>query len=107
MIQGYEHFGLNNLLNGENIDKNDIITSRSKVPEVWWIDMNGKTHRYYIDIFIKSQNRGVEIKSNWTYESDQENVLLKRKAFIEAGYKCDIWVFDNKGKRIMYNTLNN
>lgn len=99
-VQGYENFGLDFLLKIENINEYDIITSRLYVPEIWWKDSLGKEHRYYIDIFIPLQKRGIEIKSTWTFEKDMENVLLKQQAFIDAGYTCEIWIFDKKGKRI-------
>jgi hypothetical protein len=100
-IQGYENFGLDRLLKVENTDENHVITSRSQVPEVWWQDNNGIKHRYYIDVFITSQNRGIEIKSTWTYEKNYEAVLLKQQAFIDAGYTCEIWVYDGKGNRVL------
>ena len=55
-IQGYEHFMLNDLLK-ENISADDIIVKINEVPTVWYIDENEKKHRYYVDCFIKSQNR--------------------------------------------------
>ena len=47
---------LNDLLK-ENISENDIIVKRNKIPTVLYIDENGKKHKYYVDCFIKSQNR--------------------------------------------------
>lgn len=100
LVQGYEPFGLDDLLNIENIDENDIITSRTEVPAIWWNDNMGNKHRYFIDIFIPSLQRGIEIKSLWTYKKEKDSVLLKQQAFIDAGYMCDIWVYDAKGIRI-------
>lgn len=85
-IQGYENYGLDHLLHVENINENDIITNRTQVPVIWWQDSSGQNHRYYIDIFIPSQNRGIEIKSKWTMESKLEVNLLKQKAFINNGH---------------------
>lgn len=102
MIQGYEHFALNFLLNVEKINEDDIITSCTQVPEIWWTDNTGKNHRYYIDIFIISQNKGIEVKSQWTFNKETDKVLVKRDAFILSGYECDIWIFDDKGNRTIY-----
>jgi hypothetical protein len=56
-IQGYEKYMLNDLLQKENISEDDIIVDRSDVPSVWYEDLKGKKHRYFVDCFIKSQNR--------------------------------------------------
>jgi hypothetical protein len=56
--QGYENFALDELIKIEIIDEDDIATDRRDVPEIWYKDENGKKHRYYTDILIKSQNRG-------------------------------------------------
>lgn len=101
IIQGYENYGLSDLLNIEHVIESDIITSRSEVPVIWWTDTEGNKHRYFIDIFIASQNRGIEIKSTWTMEKKNDITLLKQKAFIDAGYLCDIWVYKEKGIRVM------
>ena len=98
-VQGYEHLALNELLD-EGIDENDIITLRSKVPEIWYKDITGKSHRYYVDIYILSQNKCIEAKSTWTAEKKNDNIFLKQQAVIDAGYKCEIWVYNNKGVKV-------
>ena len=101
-LQGYEHFAMNDLLLNDKIEENDIITNKINVPECWWIDNFGKKHRYYIDIFIKSQNKGIEIKSIYTFEVQNEYVLKKQEAFKNLGYLCEIWIYNNKGQKINY-----
>ena len=102
-IQGYEPFGINELINKERINENDIITSRIEVPAIWYEDKNGKKHRYYVDIYIPSQKRCIEVKSIWTMEKKRDNVLEKQQAMKNAGYECEIWVFNGKGKKIECN----
>jgi len=99
-IQGYEHYALDELIINEKINESDIITGCRNVPEIWYHDENGKNHRYYVDIFIPSQNRCIEVKSEWTYT--KPNVLCKQKATEELGYKYEIWVYDKKGNKICY-----
>jgi hypothetical protein len=101
-LQGYEHFAMNDLLLNDKIEENDIITNKINVPECWWIDNFGKKHRYYIDIFIKTQNKGIEIKSIYTFEVQNEYVLKKQEAFKNLGYLCEIWIYNNKGQKINY-----
>jgi hypothetical protein len=94
-IQGYENRGLDDLLL-EAVHENDIITNRTKVPEIWWTDIDNKKHRYYVDIFIVSQKRCIEVKSTWTFEKKKDIVFLKQQAVKDAGYECEIWIYDNK-----------
>jgi len=98
--QGYEHFALKELIENENIDEDDIVTSRAEVPIIWYKDENGKKHRYFTDILIKSQNRCIEVKSTWTFKKDIDFVFLKQKATIDTGYKCEIWVYDAGANKI-------
>ena len=98
-IQGYENYMLNDLLK-EGILEEDIIVNRSEVPEVWYKDTSGKERRYFVDCFIKSQNRCIEAKSTWTAEKKQDCIYLKQQALKDAGYKCEIWVYDGKGEMV-------
>jgi len=93
--QGYENFALDELLFIEKIDEDDIITDRKLVPEIWYNDINNKKHRHYVDIYIKSQNRCIEVKSTWTNQ-EKNCVLEKKNAAIGLGYKYDIWIYDKK-----------
>jgi len=61
-IQGYENFMLDELLE-KNISEEDIFVSRKSVPEVWFINSKGKKSRYFVDCFIKSENKCIEVKS--------------------------------------------
>ena len=97
--QGYENFGLDELLLNEKIDESDITTSRTEVPEIWYFDKNGKRCRHFVDIFVKSQNRCVEIKSTWTHQLNN-SVYEKQKAAIDLGYLYDVWIYSEKGVRL-------
>ena len=98
-IQGYEHFMLNDLLK-ENISEDDISVKRNEVPTVWYIDENEKKHRYYVDCFIKSQNRCIEAKSKWTEKQGEDVIFLKQKALKDDGYECEIWIYNEKGEKV-------
>ena len=98
-IQGYENFMVDDLLK-EGISEEDIILKRTEVPICWYKDENGKDCRYYVDCFIKSQNRCIEAKSNWTAEKKQDCIYLKQQALKDAGYKCEIWVYNGKGEKV-------
>ena len=101
-IQGYENFALDELIINEKIDESDIITGAKNVPTIWYYHENGKKHRHYVDIFIPSQNRCVEVKSTWTAEKNKHNIFLKQKAAKELGYKYEIWVYNSKKEKIFW-----
>ena len=97
--QGYEHFALDMLLNEEHIPEEDIFTNRQDVPEIWYMDKTNKLRRHFVDFYIKSQNRCIEVKSTWTNQ-EKNNVFEKQSAAINLGYIYDIWIFDKKGNLI-------
>ena len=97
--QGYEHYALDDLLK-EGILEEEIINGCTNVPEVWYEDTQGKEHRYYVDIFIPSKNLCIEVKSTWTAEKKKDCIFLKQQALKEAGYECEIWVYNGKGKKV-------
>lgn len=95
-IQGYENYALDFLLNNENINENDIITSCKLVPEIWYND-NGKKRRHYVDIFIPNLNKCIEVKSDWTIKLKKDIIFIKQQSAKELGYEYEIWVYDRKG----------
>jgi len=99
-IQGYENFALDELIISEEIDESDIITGCKNVPTIWYNDETGKKHRHYVDIFIPSQNRCIEVKSLWTAEKKKDSIFLKQKAAKELGYKYSIWIYNNKKEKV-------
>jgi hypothetical protein len=99
-IQGFENFALDFLLNCEKIKEEDIFTGCKNVPEIWYYDDAGKKHRHYVDIFIPSQNKCIEVKSTWTAEKKKDCIFLKQNAAKELGYLYEIWVYDGKGNLI-------
>jgi len=99
-IQGFEHFALDDLFQKENMNENDIITGCKNVPTIWYNDYSGKKHRHFVDIYIPSQNKCIEIKSTWTFTKQKEVVFLKLNAAKELGYLYEIWVYDGKGNKI-------
>jgi hypothetical protein len=94
--QGYEHLALEQLINDEKIEENDIVTGCKNVPTIWYNDELGIKHRHYVDIYIPSQNRCIEVKSTWTAQKKINNIYLKQNAGKELGYKYEIWIYNNK-----------
>ena len=94
-VQGYEPFALKNLTENEKINEDDIIIGCKNVPKIWYIDKKGIKRRHYVDIYIPSQNRCIEVKSIWTVK--KENVFIKKQAAEELGYLYEILVYNDKG----------
>ena len=97
-VQGYEHYALNELLNTFNED--EIKTGAINVPEIWYYDDEGLKHRHYVDIFIQSQNKCIEVKSTWTAEKKKNNIFKKQLAGKELGYNYEIWIYNSKGDKV-------
>ncbi len=98
-MQGYEHFALDELL--QNIsEEEDVITGRNQVPEIWYLDSSAKKHRYYVDVFIPSQKKMIEVKCEYTFKVGHDIILLKQRACKDAGYLCEIWVYNAKGEKV-------
>jgi hypothetical protein len=98
-IQGYENFALDELLQ-DGILEEDIINGCKNVPEIWYDDENGIKHRHYVDIFIPSENRCIEVKSSWTAEKKKDCIFLKQEAGKQFGYNYEIWVYNSKGEKV-------
>jgi len=94
-VQGYEPFALDVLFN-LGYTQDDIITSKSDVPEIWYYNEETK-HRYFCDIYIISINKIIEVKSEWTYEVNKEKNILKAEACIKEGYDFEFWIIDKDG----------
>lgn len=92
--QGYENIALQKLLDS-GYKQEDIITSRKEVPKIWY-NQDNKKHRYYCDIFIKSDNKIIEVKCNYTYKANQHKNELKKEACKENGYIFEYWIINNK-----------
>ena len=96
--QGYENFAIEHFIKA-GVSEENILNDRTSVPEVWY-EYEGKTRRYYVDIFIPDQNLCVEVKSTYTLGAKKDKVLIKHQAVKALGYLCEIWVYDKNGKRV-------
>lgn len=96
-VQGYEHFALADLEKMFEID--DIQVCSDKNLSIEYIDGEGNARVYHPDLYVKSINTYIEVKSPYTLLSDYETNLCKWKTTAEI---CPIfvWVYDGKGKRV-------
>lgn len=86
-IQGYENYAIDLLL--KKYPEEDIIVERANIKneigDIMYIDKDNKEHIYFPDIYIKSENLVIEVKSKYTYNVHKEINERKRDASIKAG----------------------
>ena len=66
IVQGYEPIILNEL-EEEGYTYLDVLTNKSDMPIIMYLDEIGINRRYYPDIYIPSENLILEVKSEYTY----------------------------------------
>ena len=51
----------------------------------------------YITKYIMSNPK---YKSTWTAKKKKDNIYLKQQACKDAGYLCEIWVYNARGEKV-------
>nr|WRK65261.1 zinc ribbon containing protein [Marseillevirus futianmevirus] len=95
LYQGYEAFCLSDLLEREGYTDDDIATR--DIPIIPYF-FEGKRKVYYPDIYIKKENRLIEVKSHYTMEKELEKNFKKMKAAKKAGFNFEFRIYDEKGR---------
>src|SRR3989304_4205363 len=99
-VRGYENLALTNLL--KNFNEDDLLTNNKEIEsyigKIFYFTEDGKRHRYFPDIYIKSQNKIVEVKSKWTYELHPRTNALKRKASEACNILFEFMILDKSGR---------
>jgi len=91
--QGYENLAIDELV--QIYEEEDICIGRSNIPTITYY-INDTKHVYFPDFFIKSENKIIEVKSEWTITLERGNVEEKAQATVKAGYKYEIWIYNDK-----------
>lgn len=89
--QGYEDKLLDELL--IEYTEDDIKSLREDIPPIWYIGLDGKTRRYFPDVYIPKTNTIYEVKSEYTLNADYDTNMLKFEAVKNAGYKFVLKVY--------------
>jgi hypothetical protein len=100
-VQGYENFALDILI--EKYEEEDLAISYSEIKEEIGIInylMNEKNRIYLPDIYIKSENKIIEVKSEYTYNLELEKNLLKKEVCLKSNLLFEFWIIDDKGNLI-------
>lgn len=101
-IQGYEGFGLNELLD-TGYHEDVIVVSNKEIESytgtIWYLDSERKERKYYPDIYLLSENKIIEVKSKYTYEVNISINKIKKQACLDLGISFEFWIYDKNGKR--------
>lgn len=101
-IQGYEGFALNELLS-KGYKEEDIVVSNKEIEKytgiIWYTDSEEKKRKYYPDMYIVTENKIIEVKSKYTYETNISVNKEKRKASELLGIYFEFWIYNDKGEK--------
>jgi hypothetical protein len=97
-IQGYENIALDELV--EKFKEDDIITNRRYMPKIIY-KFKGKEHRYYPDIWIKSINKIIEVKSCYTYKKELIKNINKALFTRKLNFEFEFWIYTPESKNII------
>jgi hypothetical protein len=95
--QGYEDKALDELV--QLYEEEDICIGRANIPSIDY-HIDDKKHVYFPDFYIKSLNKIIEVKSEWTIKLRRGNVEEKALATIKTGYKYEIWIYSDKKVKV-------
>lgn len=106
-IRGYEPHVLDELYalyDEDDIYVDDTFAERNDKIIIEYKNVHEYTNKYYPDIYIKSKNLLIEVKSWWWYNGNGDpkwqgrfiNNCRKAQASRAAGYNHEFWVYDNK-----------
>lgn len=97
-VRGYEGMVINYLIQA-GITEDDLTNLRDKIPTIEY-EFNGKKRKYYPDIFIRSKNMLIEVKSTSTYIKEIDKNLAKQRACKNLEYHHIIIIWDKKNNHI-------
>ena len=95
--QGYEHLALQDLLK-YGVEESNILTG-IEVPRIPY-EFENVNRVYFPDIYIPTENKIIEVKSEYTLQRDEAKNLAKRDATIAAGYDFEFWVYDRRHNKV-------
>lgn len=95
--QGYENLALDELV--QLYEEHDLCIGRTNIPTIDYYIGDVK-HVYFPDFFIRSENKIIEVKSEWTMKIIRANIEEKAQATVKAGFKYEIWIYNNKRVKV-------
>lgn len=99
MVQGWEPYAIDYLLN--KFSEDDLCFGK-EVPRIKYIFNENKQHIYFPDMYIKSIDTIVEVKSTYTYNLDLEKNYHKFNYTLK-NYNLKVMIYDNKLNLFYFN----
>lgn len=100
-VQGWEPYAIDYLLS--EFSEDDLYFGKD-IPRINYIYTDNKEHIYFPDMYIKSIDTIVEVKSTYTYNMDLEKNFNKFKATL-INYNLKVMIYDNKLNLNYFNFL--
>jgi hypothetical protein len=97
-VRGYEGLIIDYLIKA-GVKEDDITNLRNEIPKIEYVYEN-KTRLYYPNIFIKSRNILIDVKSTNTYSKESDKNLIKQNACKDLGYHHIMIIWDKKNNHI-------
>lgn len=86
--QGFEDKVILELLES-GIHEDELLTGPGNVPHIRY-EFEGKSHRYYPDIYLPNYNKVIEVKSEYTWNKYKARNEAKVEATKAAGYEIEV-----------------
>lgn len=95
MVLGYEGECIDKLIQENNIPPECIRAGDDlDIPVIDYVtEYDGKSRKWYPDIWIPHQQKIIEVKSDWTYNKDP---IMNKNKMEYSPYDCEMWIFDGK-----------
>lgn len=97
-FQGFEDLAINWLL--KTHDEDDIVIGRKEIHDcigqIFYIGLDGREHEYFPDIYVKSENKLIDAKCQFTYDAHKDVNELKRRACLEKGFKFEFMIMNRR-----------
>lgn len=100
-VQGYENKALDELL--LTYREEDILISNRDIFAkfgAFEYEYEGKTHRYFPDIFLIPECLFIEVKSTRTFSVNKKKNLLKRESVLAKELRFEFWIYGKEGKTV-------
>jgi len=94
-VQGYEPYCLDELLKQGHTEEDLVVGNveiEKRLGKITYIGSDNKKHRYYPDVYVISENKVIEVKSEYTLSKDAE-INKKRQAVINLGFNYSLKIY--------------
>ena len=97
-IQGHEDLAIDKLM--ETHTEDDLFVGRLEIEKCcgkfeYYDSYDDRNHIYYPDIYVKSENKLIEVKSPFTYRMHERVNVLKKQCVLDKGYGFEFWIIES------------